>query len=167
MWMLSCILYRKRLGAYLDEELPRKKRMAATSHLKRCTSCRAALEDLRGLGPVLQIIEAPHPPSDMVLRIMSEARDLQVARVRQKINDADRGSTMSWMWAFRGTTAVAVILGLTIGSFMSWNTLQGGRTPWTDREISEEPAYALDALGDVFQGSLEAATMGLLWDEKP
>jgi len=165
--MLSCILYRKRLGAYLDEELPREKLLDFESHLKRCTSCRAVLEDLRGLGPILQAIEAPNPPSDMVSRIVSEARNLKVARVRQKINDADRGSTMPWVWAYRGATAVVVILGLTMGSFMSWNTLQGGRTLWPDREISGEPAYALDALGDVYQGSLEAATMGLLWDEKP
>jgi predicted anti-sigma-YlaC factor YlaD len=165
--MLSCILYRKRLGAYLDEELPREKRMAVENHLKQCVSCRTALEALQGLGPVLQTIETPYPPSDMISRIMSEARDLRIARARKTINAVDWGSTMPWAWAFRGATAVAVILGLTMGSFMSWNTLQGGRTPWSDREISGEPAYTLDALGDVYKGSLEAATMGLLWDEKP
>ncbi len=73
MTMLSCKKYRKRLNAYLDGELPARKKVAVERHLAACQSCRTVLQSLRDLGPALLAADVPAAPTDLTSRIMAEA----------------------------------------------------------------------------------------------
>lgn len=161
--MMWCMLYRKRLGAYLDGEMSRRKDAAVERHLKKCPSCTAALEGIRGLDPVLRSVDVPNPPSDMVLRIMSEARTLKAFRSRRDAGESHRSLFLQPAWAFRAATVGVTVVGLVAGSFMGWSTRQGSTGPeYENRGVGMEDGYLIETFGAAPEGSLESGTVALL-----
>ena len=72
--MLSCIRYRNRLNAYLDGELNARKSKSVAAHVTKCKACRAALEEIRGIAPVLQTLSVPPVPAYLADRVIALAR---------------------------------------------------------------------------------------------
>jgi predicted anti-sigma-YlaC factor YlaD len=169
--MLTCLRYRKRLSAFLDKVLSGREQILVERHLTRCASCRAVLADLQELAPLLASLPAQSAPPFLTTRIQAAAQ----ARQKQVL----AGSLSRWwreIWtlqplALKGATAVALVIGLTLGGSMGWfsfrddrfTRLQGGDY---GVEIADGPLYAFQSLGAAPHGSMVAATLALVeYDE--
>lgn len=164
--MFMCYRYRKRLGAYLDGELSKRKQTSLERHLEKCSSCRTVLDSLRHLEKDLFSLDVPAVPADLTLKILTEAR-------AQKKRNIEDNQIRSWWelllkqrWELRGATIAALIIGLTMGTFMGWTTYRDGRTAQSSTmkagsEGVENPFYALDALSSTPEGSIEAVVLTL------
>lgn len=76
--MLSCLKYRNRLGAYLDGEVSPRLSKAVAAHVTRCEACRVALEELRGVAPVMHTLDVPPIPAGLADKVMERARTISV-----------------------------------------------------------------------------------------
>lgn len=164
--MLACFKYRKRLGAFLDKELSGREQGLLEQHLSRCASCRAVLEDLRRLAPLLVALSASPAPDSLTVRILAAARARQIQK--------SRGLPAHWWqemwsiqpWAIRGATAAALVIGLTMGGYMGWSGFHNDRLAHSSAgeygfEVGSGPLYAFQTLGAAPQGSMVAATLAL------
>jgi anti-sigma factor RsiW len=165
--MLTCLKYRKRLGAFLDGELPHRKRVAVERHLAKCGSCRAVLTELRRLEPLLSAGEVPPVPAALAGRIKAAAMAAQKTRARVPLG---RWWWETWTiqpWALKGATAAALVVGLTIGGYMGWTSNQDERLAQYEistygAEAVDGPLYAFQSLGAAPRGSMVAATLELM-----
>jgi len=167
--MLSCIRCRKRLGAYLDGELSERQQTLLDRHLPGCGSCRAALNAMRGLEPLLGKLDVPPAPTTLTSRILTEVYARQGSQVAGSRFLSWRQVLTPHFWVVRRATAAALIAGLTIGAYMGWARYgdSGSARPaataaWN--EPVDETLYAFDVLSAAPQGSIEAATLALLED---
>ncbi len=166
--MLSCTKNRKRLNAYMDGELPERKRREVERHLAHCSVCRFELDGLRELAPLLGHDEAPPVPAGLSARIMAEA----VFRQRRK--EAEKTSGWKWReflfhpWLVRGATTAALVVGLALGAWMGWTSRpshdSGKEVTITTHENIARNMYDFDVLSAEPRGSIEAATLALLDD---
>jgi len=168
--MVSCIKCRKRLNAYLDGELGDKKRAAVERHLAACKSCRTVLQSLRDLAPALSAADMPATPSDLTSRILAEAR----AGRRSDVKKSSRRRAEKRLppgWALKGASAAALIVGLTMGAYMGWqsfgmeNAAQSRIAASVDMS-AENLLYAYDTMSAAPSDSIEAAVLSLVTDER-
>ena len=168
--MVSCIKCRKRLNAYLDGELGDKKRAAVERHLAACKSCRTVLQSLRDLEPALLTVDVPAAPSDLRSRIMAEA---YLAKRRGAEESSRRRTKMrlSPGWVLKGATTATLILGLTIGAYMGWQSFgmesaaQSRMTASADMS-ADNLVYAYDTMSAAPPDSIEAAVLSLVTHER-
>ncbi len=168
MW--SCAKNRKHLNAYLDGELAERTHRKVERHLARCSACLLEFDGLRGLEPLLGNDEVPPVPAGLSDRIIAEAA------VRQKRKEAEKTSGWEWRgfqfqpWLVRGTTTAALVLGLAMGAWMGWTSYlrpdPGQGMTMAPTEDAATNIYAFDVLGAEPRGSIEAATLALLDDER-
>jgi predicted anti-sigma-YlaC factor YlaD len=164
--MCSCAETRKRLNAYIDGELPNRKRKPVEKHLAECVSCRAVLEGLRGLEPFLQDFDVPPVPAVLTSRILSEAL------LRQK--RAARSPIRLWRRAFfaTGVPIAALLAGVVMGAYMGWTSYRSSGLEHKNMAITVEKEsvgsslYAFDVLSTEPLDSLEAATLAFLENGK-
>ncbi|MFP4533490.1 MAG: zf-HC2 domain-containing protein [Desulfobacterales bacterium] len=168
--MVSCIKCRKQLNAYLDGELEDKKRAAVERHLAVCPSCRMVLQSLQDLEPALLAADVPAAPWDLTSRILAAAR----AGRRGGVEKSSRRRTEKRLppgWALKGASAVALIVGLTMGAYMGWQSFgmesaaQSRITASVDMP-ADNLLYAYDAMGAAPSDSIEAAVLSLVIDER-
>ena len=166
--MLSCLRYRRRLGAFLDGELDQRESKAVEIHLRKCMSCSAVLQGLHLLGPALHTLETPAPPLDLASKILTAARGRrQTGETITEVIQLHKNPQSAWTWALRGATAAALIIGLGAGTYMGLTTFRNGDSGQSLagvklNEYVEDPLYSLDALSAAPRGSIEAATLELL-----
>jgi anti-sigma factor RsiW len=135
MW---CFQAKRRISAYLDDELAADQRRALEEHLGQCAGCEGELERLRAQSASLrQIEDAPPLPTDLWSFV---ERDL--ARAEQR----------PWHRRHRPllvrTTAVAacVILGFMGGALWSWHEPRAhGGQPSPSQSEARLFAEAFDA----------------------
>ncbi|MFZ5766795.1 MAG: anti-sigma factor family protein [Thermodesulfobacteriota bacterium] len=165
--MLECLRYRKRLNAFLDKELSEREQSLVERHLTQCASCRAVLDDLQELAPLLASLPTSPVPPFLTARIQTAAQ----ARQKQVIS----GSFSRWwreIWTMqplvlKGATAAALVIGLTMGSYLGWasfriDLLAPSEVTVCRTEIVDGPLYAFQSLGTAPQGSMVAATLALM-----
>ncbi|MGI6656312.1 MAG: anti-sigma factor family protein [Desulfobulbus sp.] len=154
------------MNAYLDGELPERKRREVERHLAGCPACHLEFDGLRGLAPLLQNDEVPPVPVGLSARIVTEAA------VRQRRKEAEKMSGWQWYellfqpWLVRGATTAALVVGLTFGALMGWTSyLRPDSTQWiaTNESVARN-MYAFDVMDAEPRGSIEAATLALLDD---
>jgi anti-sigma factor RsiW len=166
--MGSCAKHRKHLNAYLDGELPERKRHEVEHHLFQCPACRLELEGLRGLAPLLGSDEAPPVPAGLSVRIVAAAAFRQRRKEAEKRYGRAWGEFLFQPWLVRGATTAALVVGLAMGAWMGWTSnLRPDSEPWETLATDEHAArniYAVDILGAEPRGSIEAATLALLND---
>ncbi len=92
--MFSCWKNKKLLSAYLEECLPRLQQRSAARHLEKCAECREELEQLRGVGALLQQFPAPALPADFPFRIR--------CRLSQ---EKGRAQQPGWRWRWANVMA--------------------------------------------------------------
>lgn len=166
MW--SCAQNRKHLNAYMDGELPERSCCEVEAHLAECSGCRREFDQLLRLAPILANDDLPQVPAGLSKRIVSEAAS------RQRRKEAGKPAAWGWRtalsqpWLIQGVTTVALILGLTMGALMGWTSyLRPDSGQWmTTNEDMAKHMYAFDVLGAEPRGSIEAATLALLDDER-
>ncbi|MEB7448341.1 zf-HC2 domain-containing protein [Arthrobacter koreensis] len=64
---------KRHLRAFLDEELPARRRAAVQTHLSRCAACRCAVEEERRLRSRLRALKVPAPREDLASRIVADS----------------------------------------------------------------------------------------------
>ena len=170
--MFSCMRYRRHLGAFLDGETSRRENEAIAGHLEKCAACRAVLRELRELGSALHVLETPAPPSDLISRISAAARTrLQTDGNSPEDARFSHGLLPSGTWAFRVVSTAALLIGLSLGTLMGWTIFRDGVPAGSSTAtVLQEPAdgslYALDALGAAPHGSIEAAALAIMEDDR-
>jgi anti-sigma factor RsiW len=118
--MAGCHTQRKRFNAFLDGELPPKKRVALEDHLVACAACRGELASWKALDPILERLEVSSPPPGMAVRIMAEARRRAVEKRFWHLVRHRPTAVADWPWVFKalGTAAVFVLM-LFLGIYVS------------------------------------------------
>lgn len=169
MWYCSGI--QKRLEAYLDGELSQWSRRRIAEHLKKCQACQRACDELQGIGSMLKHIDQPPPvPEGLYTQIMDRAAlEIQPTALEQK-NKFYMGQFLFSPRLVTGATAAALVVGLTMGSWMGWAIRRSPMfEPYGAVIMKNEKAemfYEFDVLGAAPQGSIEAAALALLGGEK-
>jgi len=168
MW--SCAGNRKRLNAYIDGELPKRVRRSVELHLGACPSCRRVFDDLCGLAPLLENYDAPPVPAGLSSRVLAEA----ASRQRRKAYGNEAG--FGWLkllfkpWLVRSATTAALVVGLAMGAWMGWTSHRSPESKqWvvvTNNDGVAETLYTFDVLSAEPRGSIEAATLALVGDER-
>lgn len=123
---MRCFRARKRLSAYLDGELNRRRRAAIDEHLGRCRRCAAELDRLKEQWAALSDVGlAPPIPSDLwddVVEAVDQAERSSWYRLRRV------GMVRA------ACVIVCVILGFAGGALLSW------RGPAAERSGPRGPA---------------------------
>lgn len=73
--MKDCAGIREQLSAYLDDVLAPDELRAVEEHLKQCSTCAAALEDLRKVVGHLHKLEQVDPPPWFTQKVMTRVRE--------------------------------------------------------------------------------------------
>jgi anti-sigma factor RsiW len=111
-----CRVIEKRLGRYLDGELPPEDRRVVDSHLVTCTRCGEELAEIRRLSGYFQeAFAVPPAPEGMVQRIMARA-EIDGSRMAWNSLWFWRDWSLSMRFAAAGVTAAAIYIGLAIGT---------------------------------------------------
>ena len=168
MWV--CTKNRKHLNAYMDGELPERTRREVERHLSECSTCRFVYDDLRRLAPFLENDEVPPVPAGLSSRILAEAA------CRQNRKESPIAVGCGWRelllqpWLVRGATTAALVVGLAMGGWMGWTSQRSPDSgQWVARTTTESVAsdmYAFDVLSAEPRGSIAAATLTLLDEER-
>ncbi|TVM13871.1 hypothetical protein DPQ33_18035 [Oceanidesulfovibrio indonesiensis] len=165
--MAMCRKYQKRLGAYLDGELSERERAAIERHLSVCSSCRASMESMKRLAPIMkQLGPAPIPPY-LSSRILAEAY-AEAEKPKTRFMKKWPESFSPRVWGLEGLTTTALVLGLVLGGFLGWSSFQQDDPITIDKpyDRSAEILYGFDFLSATPQGTIEAATLALLENER-
>lgn len=108
--MAGCQTHRKRFSAFLDGELAVRKRAALEEHLASCAACRGQWTAMQGLGPVLERLTVPAPPSGLAERITAEARRRQSERGYRRPVQRWPAAIPFWPWELKALGAAAVLV---------------------------------------------------------
>jgi anti-sigma factor RsiW len=164
--MLACLKYRKRLGAFLDNELSGREQSLVERHMARCVSCRAALENWQKLAPLLASCQAPPVPPALAARIQAAAKTIQKTKARGLFGLWLWETWTMQPWMLKGAIAAALVIGLTMGGYMGWSGSRIDRLARSaatiyEAEAVDGPLYAFQTLDAAPQGSMVAAALAL------
>src|SRR5437879_964431 len=163
---MHCANVRKQLSAYLDGELPVQLRVEIAAHLQHCQACLADLAKPRQLGDLIGAVSFAKVPEGFAGRVISEARRRIVSPPR-----AERASfQLIRRWRSipltqRAAAAAVLIIGLSTGLFMGWQTGSNhSAQALTLAPHVEDPVavYNLDFLGTGPNGSLPRVYLSLV-----
>jgi anti-sigma factor RsiW len=116
--MLDCRGIRDSLGRYFDGELPAPERRKIEDHLKRCSQCRAALQEIKEIAAIFKKdMQVSSPPKNLTRMIMEKAQ----AEVESTFPGWSfllfwRSWSLSMRFAALGVAVAACYIGIIIGS---------------------------------------------------
>lgn len=129
---------RDALTGYLDDTLSIDARQWMEHHLERCSVCRAALEQERGLSKRLDSIRGIEPPADFTEGVMARVAQQPPHQPSQQV---------PWrrvaMWTSGVASSLAAVL--LVGAWLLWNSgaLQGvSPTSLLSRSVRAGAGYA-------------------------
>ena len=140
---MKCSEIRKKLSAYLDDEVTDKEKKILSDHLDNCLECRNELQELRGVNKGLQGVGTMEVPPYFFTRLKQRIADQEqcvpfIERLRR--------------FALPGFTVVLTLLALVMGNTMARTIYQG----IAESEHTTETAnvFGIDAFDDYPQGSV-------------
>lgn len=71
---MECRYARRRISAYLDDELDATSMRQLEFHLQQCMECRRTLEDFRGLSEKVRSLPKIDPGADFAVRMIKTVR---------------------------------------------------------------------------------------------
>ena len=163
---MNCRKVRQKLNAYMDGELPSKKREDVRTHLDECTSCAQAFGRLQKLGLTLKGVSIPNVPEDLTLKVLAQARE--------RLLSSRRKSFLNRLWpnwwaaeapVMRAAAALMLIMGLAIGSALGWHINKRSKNLTSFRsayDMDLEAYYNLDFLGGTPLGSIEQVCLTIV-----
>ena len=159
---MSCIGYRKRMGAYLDGELSEREQKSVEAHLTGCVACRAALSDLRALEPLLHVMEVPPIPAGIAAKVVAVAQTHRSEKATASWNPFQwwRMTTTPIHAAGIFVLVIGLITGLSIGGTMLPRNDQTA-SPQVSMQIDPLNLYNLDYLNDAPDSSLPGIYIAL------
>src|SRR6188472_3720246 len=115
MTHLTCVMVRRRLAEYHDNELLLQDRIAVQGHLNRCEACTADLDGFSSVTSALRLAAAPGPADDwtglqpgVISRMRAEANEAWPARVGRLFDD------MHLVWIGLASTAATILCGAVV-----------------------------------------------------
>jgi anti-sigma factor RsiW len=157
MLVLTCLLTRRRIGAYLDGALENGAAQSTAKHLRSCRTCQREAEQLRRVRALLQrtlgLGVRPAEP-DWSGFWPGVVRGIEAARGRPTpVAEAPR----RWRrprWALGGALVTAMLVSVTI-----WQTLPGP----PDDPITVNSAQTEDPRGTVMVYSTQEKDVAVVW----
>jgi hypothetical protein len=115
MGKIKCLPIRRRLSAFLDEEIPASWKEKVKIHLSSCPTCQQELRDLQKSVKIVTQISRPSPPSDLWLRIEKAIRNKELAGER-----GTRQEALHWLrkpvTLVVGSCLVLLVVGFILGN---------------------------------------------------
>ncbi len=137
---MSCYLYRRRIGPYLDGALEASTSHAVSRHLTRCEACAAEADSLRRLKTLLSRVAKPGEP-DWTGFWPGVVRGIEDARTRAAA--PARPAWVRFRWAYGGAVAAALLVSLTL-----WQFAPEPQIPTASRPMPEGPVIVTSAHTD-------------------
>lgn len=109
---MQCLEVRKRLDAWVDDELPTHEAERIARHLQQCPACRLEAREVRRIGALLNALPAIDAPADLSRKTLRAFRD---NFERPRMAQWWRGLTL----VMRGVVCAAALAGLLFGAVMS------------------------------------------------
>jgi anti-sigma factor ChrR (cupin superfamily) len=155
--VLSCFLYRRRIGAYLDGALEERAARTTAAHLTACTACQAEAGALRRLRTALRRMSMVAEPDwtgfwPGVVRGIDASRHAVPARAA--------GAVRAWRrprWAVSGVVAALVLVSLTV-----WQ-MTGSRVKPIEGQVLVTSADTEDPNGTVMVYSTPERDVAVVW----
>ena len=129
---MKCRGVHRRLGAYLDGELPSEVSAEIGRHLEACGTCARELDRFRRLAGLLEAVPAPEAPVGFTRRVQALA-----ARRGAEGGDGAAGRAARQL---RYAATAALLLGVALGGLMSMSA---------SRVSASRTAEAEETTGDV------------------
>lgn len=156
----TCNRHRRRLGAYLDDELSQRARGVLRRHLQECASCRSELAALQRLQPALTASEAPPVPPELAAGILAAARDHKIRRPEPVT------SPLSWWRLAPARLQVAavgmLIIGLALGLLMGTASAPSYLPSATVAQSDPLDVYQVEYLTELPSESLAGGYLALV-----
>jgi anti-sigma factor RsiW len=113
---MECFEVRKRLNAWVDDELPVNEAQGITHHLRQCPACRLEAKGIQQIVASLDELPTIHAPDYLSRRTLSAFRanldKLGIVEWWQGLNLALRGAVC-------GATLAGLLCGAVLGTSMS------------------------------------------------
>jgi len=118
------------LNAYVDGELPGKRRRIVEAHLVDCESCRGRLEGIREMDELFQgTLPVPPVPDGLAARIMAEARRRQPVGIPGSPSPLPAWNPLQWIAGLSAPMRLAacatVLLALVAGLALDGRDVTG------------------------------------------
>ncbi len=144
------------LNAYVDGELPERQCSIVENHLATCEVCPGRLEEIRGIGELLQgTLPVPPVPDGLAARIMAEARRRQPTEIPGRRSPLPGWNPLQqWIAGLSAPMRLAAGATVLLALVMGWS-LDG---KWPAREgLNREPGrnlYGLEWFAPALPGSI-------------
>jgi anti-sigma factor RsiW len=120
---MNCKKVLSKLNAYVDGELPDKRRCKMEAHFSMCRVCREQLEELEQVGERLDFLEVPSIPSGFASRVTARAGNRQISSSPGKMPfPFANWQPLRWFGELsipmRAAAFGVIILALLLGAFM-------------------------------------------------
>ncbi|MDP6438518.1 MAG: zf-HC2 domain-containing protein [Candidatus Brocadiia bacterium] len=134
---MKCRGVHRRLGAYLDGELPSEAIAEVGRHVEACATCARELGRLRRLAGLLEAVPAPEAPVGFARRVRALAEHRGAERCGAEGESVAAGRATRQL---RYAATVALLLGVALGGLMSMSA---------SRVSASRTAEAEETKGDV------------------
>ena len=104
---MTCEMFEREIGAYLEDDLPPESRLAIETHAGRCSGCAELLADLRRIGAEARALPALAPSRDLWTDIQSRIEAPVIPLVEPSPTSA---RPRIWQLSTRWLAAAAVLL---------------------------------------------------------
>src|ERR1044071_9252309 len=156
---MTCLDLELDLGDYVDGTLDHRDIPRVDAHLRRCSSCRAVVDDLRAMRVATRSLDALTPPPYLWPRIAAAVeaerrrslirRLLSTGTISRMVGRARLVRQRDWQPAFAAAVLVAMLGG---GIWVSWHSVAAGtRTSIPATRTTSDVVAAIDPGDDQMQ----------------
>jgi anti-sigma factor RsiW len=145
---MKCRNVKRKMTAFLDDELPSDEKKALSMHIKYCEECRKELNKMSEVSDYLDLVKEVAPPPFLVVRVKQRIKDLR---------KVERYPVPLFGRAGRASLATAAVVVLSVSVFVGGRLGRGIYELRADR-ASREEVEIVDFLGmDSFDGASEGS----------
>ncbi|NOZ84888.1 MAG: hypothetical protein GXP49_01230 [Deltaproteobacteria bacterium] len=143
------------LNAYVDDELPERRRRTVEAHLAVCESCRGRVEDIRRMDELFRgTLPVPPVPDGLTARIMAEARRRQPVAIPGSPSTLPAWNPLRWIAGLSAPMKLAACATVFL-AFVLGMTLDGGNVTRRKMPIEQgKDLYGLEWFAPVPPGSI-------------
>ncbi len=143
------------LNAYVDGEIPERRRRTVEAHLAACESCRERVEEIRETDELFQgTLAVPPVPNGLAPRIMAEARRRHPLAIPGNSATLPAWNPLRWIAGLSAPMRLAacatVLLALAAGLALDGTNLNRGNPPI----VTEKDLYGLEWFAPTPPGSI-------------
>lgn len=153
---MRCSRIKRRLSAFLDDELPESKKRSVSEHLRSCDSCRLELEELVCVKESIDLLEELEVPPCFAVAVkekaLAEYRGLRKLPLLERLKHG----------TVPAVTTAAVCLSLLIGTMLGRGIYQLRAERTSKQEVEFVTFLGTGSFVNVSDGSLVSAYNDLM-----